>query len=261
MKIISLDDQKQIELDILKYIDLFCRKHSLQYMLTAGTLLGAVRHKGFIPWDDDIDLMMPRNDYEKLFMLFNKEASGTNYRLISYRDKSSIYPFFKIVATNTVVIEDFVDPQYKTGVWIDIFPIDGVNNKRIYDYAKKAAFKHNVAASNAANATTNFRRIFKQFLKVLLRASDPYKIASDLDRAASKTPIEPGNNIAIVVWGYGPQEEMPYEFLESKEFEFEGNSFYGPVLYESYLTQIYGDYMVLPPKDERVPHYVKAYLL
>lgn len=258
---ISHDEQKEIELDILKYVDSFCRKHSLQYMLTAGTLLGAVRHKGFIPWDDDVDLMMPRNDYEKLFMLFNKEASSTNYRLISYRDKSSVYPFFKIVAVNTVVIEDFVDPQYKTGVWVDIFPIDGVNDKKIYGYAKKAAFKHNIAVSNAANATTNLRRISKSILKMLFSDSDPYKIASDLDKVASRTPIKPDNNVAIVVWGYGPQEEMPYEFLESKEFEFEGNFFYGPVLYENYLAQIYGDYMALPPQDERVPHAVKAFKL
>lgn len=258
---LSLDEQKEIELDILKYVDSFCRAHSLQYMLTAGTLLGAVRHKGFIPWDDDIDIMMPRNDYEELFTLFNQEASGTNYRLISYRDKSSVYPFFKIVAIDTVVIEDFVDPQYKTGVWIDIFPIDGVDNKNIYSYAKKAAFKHNVVVSNAENATTNFRRISKRFLKMLFRTSDPYKIASDLDEVASRTPVKSDKNIAIVVWGYGPQEEMPYKFLETKEFEFEGNFFYGPVMYEDYLNQIYGDYLALPPEAERVPHAVKAYKL
>lgn len=259
MRIISLSERKEIELDILKYVDSFCRTHSLRYMLTAGTLLGAVRHKGFIPWDDDIDIMMPRNDYEKLFSLFNQEASRTGYRLISYRDESSVYPFFKIVATNTVVIEDFVDPRYKTGVWIDIFPIDGIVDKKIYNYAKKAAFMHNVAVSNTASATTNFRRISKRFLKVLFRNVNPYKIAGNLDKAASKTPIKPDNNIAIVVWGYGPQEEMPYNFLEAREFEFEGNFFYGPVLYEDYLTQIYGDYMKIPSEEKRVSHAVKAY--
>lgn len=261
MKRINLDEQKEIELDILKFVDSFCRMHSLRYMLTAGTLLGAVRHKGFIPWDDDIDLMMPRSDYEKLYSLFNNEASETNFRLISYRDRSSVYPFFKIVATDTIVVEDFVDPKYTTGVWVDIFPIDGVEDKKIYTYAKRAAFKHNIAVSNPANATTTFRRISKHFLKLLLGNPNPYRIAQKLDRAASKTPIKLGGNLAIVVWAYGPQEEMPYEFLETKQFEFEDNLFCGPALYEEYLSRLYGDYMILPPNNERIPHAVRAFRL
>ena len=143
-KKLNSDEVKKIELQLLLKFDELCKKHDLQYSLCGGTLLGAIRHKGFIPWDDDIDVMMPRDDFEKLLKLEKTQASDQVEKLVSWKSGKSIYPFIKMINTKTVLKEKYLDKEYTTGVWIDIFPIDGMpEDQKIVDkkYKKVIFYK------------------------------------------------------------------------------------------------------------------------
>ena len=108
-KKLNSDEVKKIELQLLLKFDELCKKHDLQYSLCGGTLLGAIRHKGFIPWDDDIDVMMPRDDFEKLLKLEKTQASDQVEKLVSWKSGKSIYPFIKMINTKTVLKEKYLD--------------------------------------------------------------------------------------------------------------------------------------------------------
>lgn len=114
---LTLEDMKSVELAITKEIYNVCHAEGLTCLLYAGTLLGAVRHHGFIPWDDDVDLVMPRPDYERFAEAFSRRSSKPYLKPTWYRDRSSIYPFIKVVDTRTEVIEHYVDDRWsRTGV-------------------------------------------------------------------------------------------------------------------------------------------------
>lgn len=125
-RIIELKELKQIQLDILKYVHEFCVQNDIRYFLVYGTLIGAVRHQGYIPWDDDIDICMPRPDYERFLKLFNKNKSGYQVNAFELNDNFP-YTFGKVEDLNTTFIEK-TDYSFPMGVNIDVFPIDGINN-------------------------------------------------------------------------------------------------------------------------------------
>lgn len=259
---IHLEERKQMQLDILVSLDGFCRKHGLRYYLTAGTLLGAVRHQGYIPWDDDIDIAMPRDDYEQFYRLFNEErGSSSPIRLISYRDKSSIYPFLKAIDGRTVVVEQYVDPRYRTGVWVDIFPLDGLRpgDDSPFKLNCDTQRKYDVIAANPDAATTVFRKYAKRLIRPLYGKYNLFDLAEKLDKAVASTPLQSSNDVGLVIWGYGPRERMPFSILDPTELMFEGRMFYAPKDYDAYLTSIFGDYMTPPPESERIAHACRAF--
>ena len=261
MREISFDERKRLQFDLLVKIDAICQNQGLRYYLTAGTLLGSVRHKGYIPWDDDIDITMPRDDYEAFYSYAMNKNEDADFQLISYRDKSSIYPFFKVVNPRTTVVEHYVDKQYCTGVWVDVFPLDGIHkgDKSPIIYNKIIANLYGFIVANPNQGTSAYRKAIKRLTTPLFRHINIYALAKKLDDKAKSTPITPDNNVALIVWGYGESEIMPYGFLDQVNLEFEGRYFKAPKLYEKYLTSIFGNYMQLPPEKDRVPHFCTAY--
>lgn len=260
MKRMTSEEQKRVELDILIAFDHFCREHSLRYQIAYGTLLGAVRHSGFIPWDDDIDVVMPRQDYESFYTLFPKQGQIEYLKLVSYRDKSSIYPFYKIIDTRTHVDELTVNPKYTTGAWIDIFPVDGLPaDDAPFAINRKTQRYYDFVVANPKCGTTPLRRLIKACCYPIARHINVYKLADKLDQAASSTPITPAADIGVVVWGFGSKERMPYSMLESTELLFEGHSVFAPLHHDEILTRQYGDYMQLPPVEKRKPHICHCY--
>lgn len=259
MEAISTEEAKKIEFELLKQFAHQCDQNGLRYYLAAGTLLGAVRHKGFIPWDDDIDVVMPREDYERYFELFPLINDNPSLSLTSYRDKSSIYPFFKLVDNRTIVYEEYVDKAYSTGIWIDIFPLDGIPDNTPFDAHEKAHRLYDVITADPHAATTPVRKIAKMILKPLFGHRDIYAVAKELDEFAASNPIEEEKPLGQVIWGYGPRETMPYKLLEVCDLPFEGGMFHAPRIYDEYLTAIFGDYMTPPPANERIAHGFKAF--
>ena len=260
MRAIELDELKDIELDILLAFHEYCEQKGFEYLLYYGTLLDAVRHQGFIPWDDDIDIAMPRKDYEAFYEAFCADNPFETIKLVSYRDRSSIYPFIKLVDTRTEVVEDFVDPRYKTGMWIDIFPLDGLpTHDRPFKTNRKTLITYDFTVGDTTTGTTPLRHLVKKLLTPVLAAPDIYRVAAHLDAVAAQTPLDPSHDVGAVVWGCGKRERMPYTLLERELLNFEGHRLYGPAHYDEFLSRIYGDYLTLPPENERKPHAVHAF--
>ena len=259
-----MDAVKAIELDILKSFIKYCDSNHLTYYLCGGSALGAVRHSGFIPWDDDIDVMMPRADYEQLLERF----SDTKYRLYSCWNRDDYYyPFAKIVDEKTVLIED-VNSKSKLGVYIDVFPIENLSsdsktNVKIYkkrnrfmlDITSKTAIKKKRGLIKSVALLLLKAKNRKKSLLNIVRAFDSYarKISSENDGVLCKGKI---------IWGYGAKEIMPSNvYAEPVYLLFEGIKVKMPTDWDYYLKSLFGDYMMLPPENKRVNHSIEAYSL
>ena len=260
-KRIDLEEMKSIELNVMREIFHVCHEEGLTCLMAYGTLLGAIRHHGFIPWDDDIDLIMPRDDYERLPEAFAKRSSKPYYNIIWYRDRSSIYPFIKVVDTRTEVVEHYVDERWcRTGVWVDVFPIDGIGQSdKPFDEMASFTRKYDYLTANIHEGTSALSIIGKRVLKAVMPKEDIYQVAQQMDENARMVPVEGSKEVANLAWGLGPNERIPSSAVtDTCPYSFEGEQFDGPRDYDLCLTRWYGDYMTLPPEDERLPHYVDA---
>ena len=264
-KITSLEELKKIELELLLAFDEFCKKNNLKYYLCGGTLLGAVRHKGFIPWDDDIDVFMPRPDYNKLLNMQIDNVVKDNFKLLKWINDTTSYPFMKLVNSCTKVREYYIAEKYTTNVWIDIFPVDGNPRSCLactYLY-KGCFFLRKLLSINTADlnhSTTSLKRILKKIFSPLSNAIGVHTLCNVIDRFASQYDFEKSVFVGGVLWGYGPQERLlKKDFLKSTTVVFEGHEFPAPSNYDTYLRNLYGDYMKLPPVEKRVAHTFEAW--
>ena len=271
MRSIESDELKQIELDILTKIDHVCRKNYFCYSLCGGTLLGAIRHKGYIPWDDDIDIAMPRDDYDKFlnYCISNEKECG--FRIVStVNDKRYAYLFAKACALNTVIEEENFNPNgADVGVYVDIFPIDGLGSKEEAKSNFEATrFKRELLVAR------NWKRFFRS--KTHAWYIEPVRFAfwlmsrfvrantliEKIDQYYLRFPLSQSEYAAVVCGSYREKEILPIEVLNTfTEVEFEGKRFMAFEKYDDYLRSIYGDYMKLPPKDKQMSHHMfKAYI-
>ena len=241
-------------LEILNYFVQFCEIHNLRYFLAGGTLLGAARHHGFIPWDDDVDIAMPREDYNRLIYLQN--FIDYPYKLRnSYTDPSINFLFTKLEDIETSKIERDNDETYIGGIAIDIFPQDGLPediNKRkrhlkkftfykvLCDYDRKPAIR---------NARERCYKLLSNTIKFLFKIQN---YAIKLEEICAEYPYDHCTYVRSFYGFYGEKETYK-KALHGKGclLEFEGRNYVAPSHWHEYLTQMYGDYMQMPPVEQR----------
>lgn len=270
MKELNKNEIREIQLEILKKSVDFFEENELKYFLCGGTLLGAVRHQGYIPWDDDIDLMMPRPDYEKLKKIFSIEG----FSLIDYNTKGQNYnlPFIKIQKEGTI-LKELPALKLEMGINIDIFPIDGFPNDKkelelhidiLKKFINKILFKNSNYSKQSHSVwwKSLISKISYFFKRLSTNFYSNRNISKRINKIAGKYVFGTENQSGIAVWGYGIKEVCPTGvFKETTEVLFEDRKYKSPKDFKTYLTCIYGDYLKLPPEKERVPHHnIKAFI-
>ena len=256
MKELTLEECKKISLEILIDIADFCDRHGLRYFFSVGTLLGAVRHQGFIPWDDDIDIMMPRPDYIRLL----NEYEGP-YRIL--KPSAGLLYYAKAYDPKTVKYE--ADTDYRKnqaiGVDIDIFPLDGiVNDPEVIDklYKKECFLETLLRLSNQPIFLR--RNPLKAINRIVPRIIGSRNIVKMIEKNAMTYDYDTSDYVIRMRWSpNGFTGALPKEVFEKAEGQFEGHTFCIPKGYDAFLTAFFGDYMTIPKEEDRVTHSFKCY--
>lgn len=266
-EITSIDELRKIQLEIMSEVHSFCVKHSLNYTLWGGTLIGAIRHSGYIPWDDDIDIAMPRKDYEFFVKNFNNE----NYGVFAC-NTNELYPycFAKAFDKRTVKIEPlYVSKDFEIGIDIDVFPIDNVSDvdavKNIVGERKKDLKKWS-ASIYKYRKTSSVLKFAKRSLKAIY--SDLGRTFGILNSNKSACKI---NSDAQSFYSDGQEQIYCMLFADSNVKKplffdcgifhsyvlhtFEDTEFFVSARYDELLRICFGDYMKLPPEDQRIAHH------
>lgn len=261
---LNSDDLKETIYRILCDFADYCDENGLLYSLSGGTLLGAVRHKDFIPWDDDIDVIMPRKDYMRLQQLVKEKPIKDNYRLICYEEHTADFPFGKIIDLNTKVVEKCLTSDEH--LWIDLFPVDGMSgdlkeDEKLLNQAKKYKLAYARSVAVFGEGTSRFRAIFKTPLLIYHKLIGKKTYAAKLHDLCMKYDYDNSDYVAAIAWAYGPQERLPKTCFENREKKlFRRREFYVMSCWEYYLKSIFGDYMKLPPENKRINHLMDAYV-
>jgi len=259
---IDIKQLQQVELKILEQFVNICNKENLQYYVVGGTLLGAVRHKGFIPWDDDIDVSMPREDYEKFLKVAQKHLPEPYFLQTHFTDKEYPANFAKIRNSNTTFIESSLSKcNINHGVYIDIFILDyyPINKIHFLSFSlKNTILKFRISAAfNLKNIHYPLhKKIIRKFFSNLLKILYPNIKSAIKNRDNLFKSIKKSSLITNHCGVWREREISPVEwFGKGTELQFENLTVKAPKEYDKYLTQIYGDYMKLPPKEKQVAHH------
>ena len=270
MKEISTEELKAIQLEIAKKIHAFCQERGLRYYLAYGSLIGALRHKGYIPWDDDIDLAMPRPDYEVFIHSFN--GAFPDLELFSAELQPRYYaPYANVCKKGTLLRE--VNRNHHgvdIGVKVDVFPIDGApSDEKLYKkIRRKIDFWTFVLFYRNVTLVPRWKKDKVLWFKTLVWKTLflPLPIPFVQRRIRSLAACSDFESSALsekLVTPSPGDTRMPREvFEEYVDVEFEGFKFKAPKQYDRYQRAVYGDYMQLPPEEQRVPfHGFRAYWL
>ena len=266
----ELKKLQMCELDILKDIIKICKKHNLTYYMMGGTFLGAIRHKGFIPWDDDIDISLNRNEYEKLLKILETELPK-KYSMDNFIvNKESLIYATRIEDSTVQVLDKAPNVQLVRNAWIDIFPLDGMPNnaliRKIHEFRLlylRLKFKYSIFSLSVAQNKKH--RPFHEKVLVFLgnhfnfeKILDKKKCLHQLDKSLKKYDYDKSNYVVNFMGAYRFKEMFKKDIYENCSlYDFENTKLNAPKNYDFVLTQMYGDYMKEPPLDERNKHCIE----
>lgn len=249
---------KSVELEILKEFMNVCDSLGLRWYAGYGTVLGAIRHGGFIPWDDDVDVVMPRKDYE----VFCKKAQALlpeNYFVQTLETEEEYYqPFAKVRRSDTTFWEEGTAGDHiNHGIYMDIFPLDGYPTNWLMEKVfmlKRIVYDNCLYQAGDYNELHGCRKLIAFCYKVLKGTLSRKEAAKKKNKMVSRIPYDEGELVSCMVEDAPKAEAVPVEIYGAgREVEFEGISIRVPEQYEIYLEKLYGDYMQFPSEEKRVP--------
>ena len=265
MHILTTEEKKEVSLEALLRFHTFCIENDLSYYLAYGTLIGAVRHNGFIPWDDDVDVMMPRHDYERFLRIF---VNDSHFRAISSEnDKMYMLPYAKVLNERTSRLIGNGIPD-SIGIGIDIFPIDGIPED--IKAAEKLFQKQNRLFLQIVNRfayyltlpdDTLLSRCKRTAGQIMLHTGLLKKSAIRCSHSPFEVAYGETGTVAVLTGVYsGVFRTFDIKCFRPVEHVFEGHSFIVPEGYDTILRTIYGDYMQMPPEDQRVSTHEESFV-
>ncbi len=250
MQELTLHELQQVSLNLLLDVHQFCDAHKIKYSIAYGTLIGALRHKGFIPWDDDIDIIMMRDEYERFIKIYQDDY----YKLIPGKDLANHYHV--VISDNSTQLvfnkNTANDYFYKGGLWVDVFPIDSVPDKTS-EYRSLMRKIHLMAGLEQASQYK--KNIYRTLPYYLLKPFSGLfgKKALDLILSYNNKSTSNVANLSLYYLNY---PSFPAKYMDVfVDVEFEGVKFKAMKHYDEFLKGIYGDYMQLPPLEERIPRH------
>lgn len=270
-----LSELQQIDLEALKTFIKLCEAYGLRYYAIGGTLLGAVRHKGFIPWDDDVDVAMPRTDYDKMIgLVVSGEAQkvlGEDYRIACWQAGDEIQSYFaKLYSTKVELQEEVLEEtMVRKGYLIDIMPLDGTPKgaflRKLY-FARVMWLRFLCGTANVHTGIVTSRPKWEQTVLRIVRALRLYrlltitKVYRKMEQVFRAQNADVAEFVGTIMGAYKTREIVPRKlFGDSYDacsfLEFEGIQLRGPKEWDAYLTHMYGEYHKLPPESERKVHY------
>ena len=258
MRKIDIKELRAIQLDLLSEVDAFCKQRGIKYSLCGGTLLGAVRHKGYIPWDDDIDLMMPREDYDR----FAREFGSPRSELIDLRDNPDVIEFFLKVVRRGTIMRDTQFGRELWGIYIDIFPIDGTPVSYQEHCRRIQKMRDKLPRVCPFYKTVSRNKPFWFAKYILKRIAFPFygnvlDIKKEIEGIAHSAPFDTSPYAGVLLGSYGVREVVKKTVFDALiDLPFEGKQFPSIKEYDTYLRAIYGEYMTLPPVEQRISHHL-----
>ena len=257
-------------IEIYKAIESICQRHNLRMYAGFGSALGAIRHKGFIPWDDDIDILMPRPDYEKFWEYAEKELPKYFKGLTFKIEKTYPYPFGKVFETRKDILNQLRDQsslKLSNGISIDIFPLDGCPKSSISNFLwrfttavyKAAHWSCGEAPPRSVRLFYRMKYWFGKFFRIIfLKRYDAYALFCKIDKLVQKNEFDSSSYAGVIGCEYGEKAwRIPTSvYGKGTIVPFENTTIFVPDNCDAYLKSVYGDYMQLPPEEKQVPRHL-----
>lgn len=265
-KELTIQETQAISLEILHTVANICEQQGIRYSLIYGTLIGAVRHHDYIPWDDDVDIMIPRPDYDRLLGYLKEHIHEYPNLKVFNREEVKEYPYMITrISDDRYVIEMENEEPFGMGVFIDIYPYDGLGN------TKKEAVRFGLKGDRLSSlcyqatrkkiavetTTSNFRKLIKYPVYLVSKMIGKEYFQNRLEKLARVKAYDQSKYVGCVTWlSWGEKDIFPKEwFEETMKAPFGKYEFRIPKAYDQVLRHEYGDYMQLPPEKDRVGHH------